>query len=175
MYASGLQGQRIERVTVYPSDYGLAHMAEEARLGPRAIFAPRPAARVGNSNGAPTGPPDSNADEAPQLQSGEEEEEEEGRGAAGGSARGDGGGHEEGAEVDQARLRAYERSKLRYYYAVVVCDGVPTAAHLYRKCDGLEFELTANRCALQYTACVLPAPEMLCKTSASSAGAPPAA
>ena len=52
--------------------------------------------------------------------------------------------------MDQARLRMYERSKLRYYYAVVVCDGVPTAAHLYRECDGLEFELTANRCALGY-------------------------
>ena len=33
-----LQGQRLERVTVYPSDFGLERMAEEARLGPTALF-----------------------------------------------------------------------------------------------------------------------------------------
>ena len=32
------QGQRLERVSVYPSDFGLAQMAEEARAGPRALF-----------------------------------------------------------------------------------------------------------------------------------------
>ena len=39
----------------------------------------------------------------------------------------------------------YERSKLRYYFAVVECDAVSTASNLYAQCDGLEFELTANR------------------------------
>lgn len=29
---------------------------------------------------------------------------------------------EEGGEVDQRRLRLYERSKLRYYYAIITCD-----------------------------------------------------
>ncbi len=52
---------------------------------------------------------------------------------------------ESDAEVDQKRLRMYERSKLRYYFAVVECDNVPTASNLYAQCDGLEFELTANR------------------------------
>ena len=41
----------------------------------------------------------------------------------------------------------YERSKLRYYFAVVECDSVSTAGHLYAQCDGLEFELSANRWA----------------------------
>ena len=159
MVIAWLQGQRIERVTVYPSDYGLAHMAEEAKLGPRAIFAPKPAAGA-DGRATQADKPDSDADEAPQSRDEVEEDEAEedddaemgkrGRrrgGAAGGNVRGD-GNDEEGAEVDQARLRMYERSKLRYYYAVAVCDGVATAAHLYRECDGLEFELTANRCAL---------------------------
>ena len=52
---------------------------------------------------------------------------------------------ESDAEVDQKRLRMYERSKLRYYFAVVECDNVSTASNLYAQCDGLEFELTANR------------------------------
>lgn len=52
---------------------------------------------------------------------------------------------ESDAEVNQKRLRMYERSKLRYYFAVVECDAVSTASNLYAQCDGLEFELTANR------------------------------
>ncbi len=33
-----MQGQRIERVTVYPSDFGMEQMAAEARLGPQSVF-----------------------------------------------------------------------------------------------------------------------------------------
>lgn len=31
------KGQQLKRVTVYPSDYGLQRMAEEARFGPRGL------------------------------------------------------------------------------------------------------------------------------------------
>lgn len=41
-------------------------------------------------------------------------------------------------EVHPARLRLYERSKLRWYYAVVECDSAETANMLYEECDGLE-------------------------------------
>lgn len=50
-----------------------------------------------------------------------------------------------GDEEVQRRLAAYERSRLRYFYAVVQCADVPTAAHLYSECDGLEFERSANK------------------------------
>ena len=36
-----LQGQRIERVTVYPSDFGMEQMAAEARMGPQSVFGSR--------------------------------------------------------------------------------------------------------------------------------------
>ena len=36
-----MQGQRIERVTVYPSDFGMEQMAAEARLGPQSVFGSR--------------------------------------------------------------------------------------------------------------------------------------
>ena len=49
-------------------------------------------------------------------------------------------------EAVQRRLAAYERSRLRYFYAVVECDSVSTGSHLYRECDGLEFERSANKC-----------------------------
>ena len=129
---AGTQGQRIERVTVYPSDYGLAQMAEEAKLGPRAIFAPaRPAAAGAGEALAPAGDPDksegaeSDSDEGPGSEDGQA-----GPGRGGNAGRDGDDDADEGAEVDQERLRMYERSKLRWYYAVVVCDGMPTAAHL---------------------------------------------
>ena len=145
---SGVQGQRIERVTVYPSDYGLAQMAEEAKLGPRAIFAPpKPAAAGAAQQPAPA--KESSASDVAESggDDGLSSDEEAAGLGQGGHAGRDGSGADEGVEVDQERLRLYERSKLRWYYAVVVCAGVPTASHLYRECDGLEFEISASRCA----------------------------
>lgn len=50
----------------------------------------------------------------------------------------------------QNRIRAYERSKLRYYYAVIDTDSVETAEHLYNECDGVELERTACKFDLRY-------------------------
>ena len=69
----------------------------------------------------------------------------------GDSAASDGPGSEQEAsggsadEAVQRRLAAYERSRLRYYYAVVECNSIATGAHLYQECDGLEFERSANK------------------------------
>lgn len=40
-------------------------------------------------------------------------------------------------------LRAYELSKLRFYFAVAVCDSSRTAESLYAQLDGIEFEHSA--------------------------------
>lgn len=50
-------------------------------------------------------------------------------------------------EVEEAlneRLRAYERSKMRWYYAVAEFDSAATALHCYQECDGMEFELSGE-------------------------------
>lgn len=87
------KGGQIMSVAVYPSDFGLQRMEEEAVHGPIGLF------------------------------------EEDGQSSDG-----------EDDELDDEKLRAYERSKLRYYYAVVECDSVGTADYLYKYCDGVEFE-----------------------------------
>jgi hypothetical protein len=69
-------------------------------------------------------------------------------GAAGAALDDDDG--EEGAGLDPERVLLYERSKLRWYYAVVECDGRATASRLYEACDGIEFERSACKFDLRW-------------------------
>ncbi|CAG8709883.1 11880_t:CDS:2, partial [Funneliformis mosseae] len=52
--------------------------------------------------------------------------------------------NDNGEEFDTEELRRYQLDRLKYYYAVVDCDTVETARHIYQQCDGAEFESTAN-------------------------------
>jgi hypothetical protein len=60
------------------------------------------------------------------------------------------GGEDADDEVDREALRLYERSKLRWFYAVAECDSARTAAHLYAECDGMEFGLSACKFDLRF-------------------------
>ncbi len=50
--------------------------------------------------------------------------------------------------VNMAQLRKYEVSKMRYYYAVVICDRKKTASKIINEFDGFELELTNLRLTL---------------------------
>jgi hypothetical protein len=46
-------------------------------------------------------------------------------------------------DMNSVALRAYELSKLRYYFAIAVTDSPRTAEALYQQLDGIEFEHSA--------------------------------
>ncbi|KAK6797962.1 hypothetical protein RDI58_005664 [Solanum bulbocastanum] len=100
------RGGQITSVAVYPSDFGLKRMEEEAVHGPVGLF-----------------------DEEKAKDEDSDDDDE---------------------EMDNEKLRAYEMSRLRYYYAVVECDSSATADYLYKTCDGVEFERTSNKLDLRF-------------------------
>jgi len=54
-----------------------------------------------------------------------------------------------GMDYHREKLRRYQITRLRFYYAVVVCDSLETANEIYEKCDGIEYEGSANKLDLR--------------------------
>ncbi|DBA79259.1 TPA: hypothetical protein ACH3X1_009072 [Trebouxia sp. C0004] len=163
------KGQTIRGVTVYPSDFGLQKMQEEAAVGPQRIFGKtvingnedkgvgsRLAANSGSMSDSENGEGHSEAEDAAELDAAVLEAAAE----LSNDSLDDGAELQEddeasssddsGNEVDQRRLQLYERSRLRYYYAVVDCQDVRTAAHLYAECDGIEFLRSACKLDMRF-------------------------
>ncbi|KAG4305503.1 hypothetical protein PORY_001059 [Pneumocystis oryctolagi] len=51
---------------------------------------------------------------------------------------------DDGKDFNMSQLRKYQLERLRYYYAIIVCDSVDTAGYIYKQCDGREYEASAN-------------------------------
>ncbi|KAH8809177.1 pre-rRNA-processing protein-like protein ESF1 [Xylogone sp. PMI_703] len=51
---------------------------------------------------------------------------------------------DDGEEFDSAALRQYQLERLRYYYAVIICSDKDTAQQIYESTDGTEYLSSAN-------------------------------
>jgi hypothetical protein len=108
--------QKVLKVEIYPSEYGMKEMAKENTQGPdKEIFNTEAIVKTGKND--------------------EEEEEEE---------ENDDEEIDSNEGFDPVELRKYELKKLKYYYAVAYCDSIETANSLYEECDGLEIERTQS-------------------------------
>ncbi|TFK94459.1 hypothetical protein K466DRAFT_536116 [Polyporus arcularius HHB13444] len=56
----------------------------------------------------------------------------------------------DGEDYDEEALRKYQLERLRYYYAIVECDTVEAASHIFNELEGTELERSANVFDLSY-------------------------
>jgi hypothetical protein len=128
---------KIEKVEIYPSEFGLTEMARENRDGPSAdIFEETEVAKKHSKN-LKNKKFSKNGGEGSQkivhnLEDIVEEEENQIEG------------------VNPLKLRQYELKKLKYYYAIVYCNTKEAAAALYQDCDGMEIEKTQSFMDLRF-------------------------
>ncbi|KNZ78552.1 Pre-rRNA-processing protein esf1 [Termitomyces sp. J132] len=53
-------------------------------------------------------------------------------------------------DYDKDALRNYQLERLRYYYAIITCDTIDAATHIYHELEGTELERSANVFDLSY-------------------------
>ncbi|KAH8163617.1 hypothetical protein CIB48_g4635 [Xylaria polymorpha] len=118
------QGGRIERVSIYPSDFGKERMKREEVEGPpKEIF--KKAAKNDDESNHDSDSGDDSEDEDEEIKKNMLQEGDD-------------------QDFDSEALRSYQLDRLRYYYAVVICSDVSTAEKLYNACDGTEYLSSSN-------------------------------
>ncbi|KAI1647921.1 uncharacterized protein F4817DRAFT_96116 [Daldinia loculata] len=126
------KGGRIERVSIYPSEFGKERMQREELEGP-----PREIFKKASESQDEESEPDSE-------DSGDDDEEDDEKIKNDILQEGD------DQDFDSDALRAYQLDRLRYYYAVMVCSDTATAEKIYAATDGTEYQSSSNFMDLRF-------------------------
>ena len=127
-FASG-DGGRVEKVSIYPSEFGKERMQQEEVEGPpKALF--KDSGKRDDS--------DSSDDDDDESEDGDEKIKKELMQE----------GNDE--DFDSDALRSYQLDRLRYYYAVMVCSSPGTAKKIYDNTDGTEYQSSSNFLDLRF-------------------------
>ncbi|KAI0159652.1 hypothetical protein GGR57DRAFT_433450 [Xylariaceae sp. FL1272] len=123
---------RVEKVSIYPSEFGKERMQREELEGPpKEIFKRAAKDEDEDESGSEDSEDDSDEDEDEKIknqiiQEGDDE------------------------DFDGDALRSYQLDRLRYYYAVVSCSDPVTAEKIYTSCDGTEYLASSNFIDLRF-------------------------
>jgi len=119
---------KIERISIYPSEFGKERMQREELEGPpREIFRNSKKQKDESDDDD-----DSDSDAADERIKQELLKEEDDK------------------DFDSDALRAYQLDRLRYYYAVMTCSDPKTAHTLYEATDGTEYLSSSNFIDLRF-------------------------
>ncbi|KAI1244238.1 hypothetical protein MGN70_014108 [Eutypa lata] len=125
------KGGRIDRVSIYPSEFGKERMQREELEGPpKEIFKKDGKFKKGES--------------APDSEESDDEDEDDEKIKKSIIEEGD------EDDFDSDALRAYQLDRLRYYYAVMVCSDPNTAQNIYEATDGTEYQSSSNFIDLRF-------------------------
>ncbi|KAF3766798.1 hypothetical protein M406DRAFT_97667 [Cryphonectria parasitica EP155] len=126
-------GGRIEKVSIYPSEFGKERMQREELEGPpKEIFKK------------------SSGDEDDETSEDDEEEPEDDGEDSDEEAKNDLFKEENDEDFDSDALRTYQLDRLRYYYAVMICSDKNTAQKIYEETDGSEYLSSSNFLDLRF-------------------------
>ena len=115
---------RVERISIYPSEFGKERMQQEEVEGPpKALF------KDNDDNSDDDSGSESDEDEKIKNQLLKEGNDE---------------------DFDSDALRKYQLDRLRYYYAVMECSSPEAAKKIYDATDGTEFQSSSNFLDLRF-------------------------
>ncbi|KAI1093056.1 hypothetical protein F5B19DRAFT_172878 [Rostrohypoxylon terebratum] len=128
------KGGRIERISIYPSEFGKERMQREELEGPpKEIF-------KGKSDSQ-----DEDSEEDSEEDSDDEDDEDDDEKIKKELLQ---EGNDQ--DFDSDALRAYQLDRLRYYYAVMICSDTATANAIYQATDGTEYQTSSNFMDLRF-------------------------
>ncbi|VUC28686.1 unnamed protein product [Clonostachys rosea] len=132
LFSSFLLGEsgKIEKISIYPSEFGKERMQQEEVEGPpKALFKDSDKRDSDSDDSEDDADSDLDEDEKIKRELMQEGDDE---------------------DFDSDALRSYQLDRLRYYYAVMVCSNLQVAKKIYEATDGTEFQSSSNFLDLRF-------------------------